>query len=98
MPKARSIFISKPNSLTTAQREFVQALSTILSERGLKPRTLGETDFPNETPLGAVRTLLLECEGCIVLGFIQMLVANGISKPGTPDEKAISNLKLPTTW
>jgi len=98
MPKSRNVFISKPNSLTPDQQRFVEALKKILVERGLRPRTLGETDFPNETPLGAVRTLLSECEGCLVLGFTQMLVSQGISKPGSANEEEITGLKLPTPW
>lgn len=97
MPK-KSIFISKPNSLTSDQQRFVESLHQILKERQLEPRTLGETDFPNETPLGAVRSLLRECKGCIVLGFTQMIVTEGISKPNTAEQQKISNIKLPTTW
>jgi hypothetical protein len=97
MPK-KSIFISKANSLTRSQQGFVESLHQILKERQLEPRTLGETDFPNETPLGAVKSLLGECEGCIVLGFTQMVVTEGVLKPDTGEQKDISNVKLPTTW
>lgn len=94
----RSIFISKPNALSTAQAKFWERLRNMLAERGLRYRTLGETDYPNCAPVEAVRRVLLECEGCIVLGLRQVHVVEGVAKEGTSKESKLSDAHLPTPW
>src|SRR5690348_12284181 len=95
---ARSIFVSKPNSLSHAQSEFCDQFFKLLISRGFAPRTLGQTDFPNESPINAVRTVLAECSGAVVLGLRQTLVATGRHKAHTVDEAPLHNCYLPTAW
>ena len=92
------MFISKPNALTQDQNEFWGELKKHLRYRDLIPRTLGETDFPNCTPIQAVKELLSVCQGALVLGFTQVQVVEGYSKPATELQKAISNEFFPTPW
>lgn len=94
----KSIFVSKPNSLSTSQTQFCDELFSLLKARGLSPRTLGQTDFPNESPINAVRTVLMECSGVIVLGLKQTLILDGLHKAGTADESPLRNCCLPTAW
>lgn len=61
-------------------------------------RTVGTTDFPNTTPIKAVEHVMKQCSGAIILGFPQIVVKKGISKPKTPQEKNIKNKLLPTPW
>ncbi len=94
----RSIFISKPNALNERQKVFWDELQGLLNERGLYPRTLGETDFPNCPPIEAVRRVLHECEGIIVLGLRQVELIEARLKGGTEKEKLVSGAYLPTSW
>lgn len=95
---SRSIFVSKPNSLSPVQTQFCIRFFDFLKSRGFNPRTLGQTDFPNESPINAVRTVLEECSGAIVLGLNQTFVKEGLHKAHTPDEASLQNCYLPTPW
>jgi hypothetical protein len=98
MARSRSVFVSKPNALDPRQAAFWRRLSTILAERGLAARTLGETDYPNSAPIEAVRRLLNECDGAIVLGLSQLEVEKGLLKRGTTSETDAAQTKWPTAW
>lgn len=93
-----NVFISKPNALNSQQLAFWSELQNLLAERQLRVRTLGETDFPNVTPLKAVREVMAECHGILILGFRQIEIRDGLSKGGTNKEEQIMNLFLPTAW
>lgn len=94
----RSVFVSKPNTLLPAQEQFWDDLKIFLWERDLNPRSLGETDYSNITPIGAVRSIMIECQGAIILGMKQIRVIDAIIKEGTARETRSSRMILPTAW
>jgi hypothetical protein len=66
----------------------------MLETMGLRPRTLGRTDYPSKAPLDEVLALLDECAGAVILGYPQIVVTSGVLKG-----KPVSNeLLLPTEW
>lgn len=93
------VFVSTPTALSSvqqAQRSFVERA---LDRRGLEPRTIGETDYPDQNPLREVYAVGRHCSGGIILGFEQMRVLKGISKAGTAKEEVIDEPQsLPTPW
>ena len=98
MARTRDVFLSKPNALNAEQSAFCNRLQEILSERGLRARTLGETDYPNEAPVAAVKTVLRDCDGAIILGLAQLRVGHGVLKAGTEAEKSAAGTIWPTAW
>ncbi len=96
----RSVFVSKPSTrnLNEQQAQFWSQLQTILHDRGLNTRSLGETDFSNVAPMGAVRRLMLECHGTVILGLKQTLVIDGIEKERTSRQSRLRRVFLPTAW
>lgn len=94
----RDIFVSKPSALTEHQQGFWQQMSTRLKERSLRLRTLGTTDYSNVAPIGAVKELMNQCRGAVILGFAQMRVIEGVSKEGTEKQEALTEKLLPTPW
>jgi len=94
----RSIFVSKPSALSAERAAFWVCLQKLLKDRGLEPRTLGESDFPNSAPVNAVAKLMHQCEGAVILGFVQTHIKFGLFKPETPIEHVIDNWYLPTPW
>jgi hypothetical protein len=94
----RAVFVSRPSTVTPEQQRFCLALEEMLRDRGCEPRTLGRTDYPNKAPVTAVRELMSECEGAIVLGLRQLEVIEGITKPGTAEEVQIRGAFYPTPW
>lgn len=90
--------MSKPNALTPEQATFYEEFRLLVEERSLTPRTLGETDFPNNAPVHAVRELLLQCQGVIVLGFRQVFIEKGFGKFRTDKQTLMDGTYLPTAW
>lgn len=93
-----NIFVSRPNSLNVNQEKTMHRLEKILEDRGMRARTIGETDFTNDSPMRAVEQLMRLCSGAVILGFPQTIIQKGISKPGTDNEQPIINKLLPTPW
>lgn len=94
----RSIFLSRPSTVTPDQEKFLKRLDRILTERNLTARTVGQTDYPNEAPIGKVRSVMLDCHGAIIVGLKQIHIVSGLMKPGTPKESAYNDVFLPTAW
>ncbi|WP_429844364.1 hypothetical protein [Brevibacillus sp. FIR094] len=93
-----NIFVSRPNALDNNQKSTVLTIQNLLETRGMCSRTIGATDFPNVSPMKAVEQLMRQCSGAVILGFPQMIVQKGISKPSTCQEMGIKNKLLPTPW
>lgn len=92
----RSIFISRP---TWVAQEFESGLDkflVLLESYDLKPRTLGSSDYPTESPLDEVIEIMSECVGAIVLGYPQIEIKNGTLKGNNICDT--SPIILPTEW
>jgi hypothetical protein len=92
------VFVSKPNTLNPSQSEFWAGFREALAIRGFRPRTLGDTDYPNEAPIAAVLRVMNECQGAIALGLTQVEVRDGIARRWTNREEVWENVVLPTAW
>jgi hypothetical protein len=62
-----SVFLSYSTPISSGQRRFVGTLTAELTRRGLAPRTLGVTDYDVDSPLVAIRRVLLESNGLIAV-------------------------------
>src|SRR5205807_2088591 len=96
------IFLSYPKPFLLKQEEFLSETLSYLDIRGLAPRTLGITDYDMNTPLKAVRRLLLECNGLITIAFRRTLIIKGTTRPSTDmsglAEQATDNIWLTSPW
>ena len=97
-----SIFLSYPKPITTQQEMFLQKTFSYLENRGLAPRTLGVTDYDMETPLKAIRRMLLECNGLISIAFRRSLIIQGTVRFGTDlptlVQQPLDNIWLTSPW
>lgn len=88
------VFVSRPNDLGAEFQAGHDALENLLQTMGLRPRTLGRTDYPARSPLDEVIRLMSLCKGALVLGYPQIQVRDGsikgINQPG--------GFWLPTEW
>ena len=93
------VFISAPSTgnLNPEQKAVYDAIIAAISDVGLEERRLGQSDYPDESPLREVIQIARRCSGGIVLGFTQMMVQTGILKPGVQD-KPLSDTPYPTPW
>ncbi len=63
------VFLSYSTPVRTRQDRFIDDLRDDLRSRGLEPRTLGSTDYDADSPLVAIRRVLLETNGLISVAF-----------------------------
>jgi hypothetical protein len=74
------IFLSYPTPFRCRQHHFVDTLTKYLDGRGIAARTLGVTDYDMDSPLRAVRRLMLESSGLITIAFRRTFISEGCSK------------------
>jgi len=92
------VFVSRPSTLNPEQSATQEALFREFEGLGLEPRTLGQSDYPTEAPIGEVVALARHCAGAAILGFVQLRVQSGVLKPGTATETKVEGLCLGTAW
>lgn len=87
------IFLSRPSWIG---QDFTPGLNGFLRQMellDLSPRTIGVTDYPNQSPLDEVINLMGKCSGAVILGYPQIQITSGLLK-----EERINDLLLPTEW
>lgn len=88
-----NIFFSRPTWVAEEFKEGLTGFLSFLGTHDLKPRTIGSTDYPTESPLDEVIRVMDECEGAIILGYPQIYVIRGNIKGSEKND-----LLLPTEW
>ena len=87
-----SVFLSYPKPFNTEQEVFIEQVISYLKHRGFEPRTLGVSDYDVNEPLSAIRRLMLESNGILVVAFRRTLIEKGVYKPKSKsDEKILNN-------
>ncbi len=94
----RQVFVSRPTTLNTEQRGLLDSISDLFNAYNLVPRTVGISNFTNKSPLVAVRAVMKECSGALVLGLRQLRIVRGVEKEGTSLECNRDDFYLPTAW
>lgn len=88
------VFLSRPTSIDASFLDGLAQFMERLEDLGLRPHTLGISDYPTKAPLDEVIRLLDRCRGAVILGYPQIEVSRGLLK-GNP----ITNpFLLPTEW
>ena len=85
----KEVFISRPNWIPDEFENGIENFYNLLKTMNLNPRTIGQSDFPNETPLNEVINLMTKCCGTIVLGIPQIEIDRGKIKGTEINNKII---------
>jgi len=94
---AYKIFISMGSTATTEQREFVDAILSSLKTVELSPRIMNENEWSHEQPLKAIRNIMKECCGAVIIAFTRTKYPSGI-EIRKDNNRELSNISLPTPW
>lgn len=96
------VFLSYPSPHLGSQAQFIEALSDYLRERDLEPRTLGVNEYDMDTPLRAVRRLMLESDGLITIAFRRTWINEAVLRKGADSNNAkeshLANQWLTSPW
>jgi hypothetical protein len=88
------IFVSRPTWIAPQFEEGLNIFLMSLENLGLKPRTLGVSDYPSKAPLDEVIEIMRQCEGAIILGYPQLLINEGFIKT----DQIENEIALATEW
>ena len=94
---AHKIFISMGSTATKEQREFVDAILSSLKTANLSPRIMNENEWSHEQPLKAIRNIMKECCGAVIIAFTRTKYPSRI-EIRKDKNRELSNISLPTPW
>ena len=92
------VFISVGGTATTQHEEFVRSIENRLRSENLSPNTVGRNKFSADSPLKAVKDLMDECSGVLVIALERTYFEKGIEKRGGEQESNLSITKFATPW
>lgn len=90
----KDIFLSRPNWVGPEFEQGLEAFTNIIKSYNMNPRTLGVSEYPTDTPLDEVISIMDQCVGAIILGYPQFEVKEGVLKGDTIE----SSVLLATEW
>lgn len=76
----------------------MSSLEEFMRSQGIIPQTVGRTYFSSQQPLVAVAELMRQCSGTLVVAFERTYVKEAVEKRGSKDERAFTDVNLPTVW
>lgn len=77
---AVNVFLSRPTPHRQVQDRFLDRIKKHLRDRGLEPRTIGDTDYGAQ-PMQDIRSVMLDCNGFIGIAFRRLLIVHGEDRP-----------------
>jgi len=92
------VYLSVGSGLSPEQEEFVQALESLAAAAGIATHTIGRTDFSSDAPLVAVRKLMEDCDGAIVLALERLRFGSGLERPGSERQEELAETSIATSW
>lgn len=94
----QKVFISVGGTATAQQEDFVKLIEDRLRSESLIPSTIGRNNFSADSPLKAVKELMNECSGILVIALERTFFEQGIEKRGGLQQTNLSQIKLATPW
>lgn len=94
---AHKVFISKGSAATESQRLFIDAVLDALRLVGLDPRIMNENEWSHKHPLLAIREIIRDCDGIVVIAFTRTKIEKGVEIKLNANAD-LADVLLPTTW
>lgn len=97
-PRTLTVFLSRPGTLNSQQRDLVAQLLNLLEKEGLEAVTVEREEYPSFGAVAEVRRVMSGCVGAVILGFRQLEVQQGIWRVGTEEAHDVRGIALATAW
>lgn len=94
----KKVFISVGGTANTQQEDFVRLIEDRLRSENLIPSTIGRNNFSADSPLKAVKDLMNECSGILVIALERTYFEKGKEKRGGTQETDLAQIKFATPW
>jgi hypothetical protein len=92
------VYISVGNAANPVQRDATDTIFRSLEAAGLSPRQMEKNEWSAEQPLRAIKRVIRECSGTVVIAFPRYRFPAGVERERSGGEKQLSDVRLPTVW
>jgi hypothetical protein len=92
------VFISVGSAGTPTQKEASESIFQTLETAGLSPRQMNKNEWSSEQPLRAIRRVIEECDGVVVIAFSRYQFGSGIERKKDGTEQPLTDVRQPTVW
>jgi hypothetical protein len=92
-----SVFLSYPSPCLKRQAEFVERVVEVLGQENFTIRTVGVTDAASGAPLKAIRGVMAQVSGLVVIAFRRLLLVQAVARPFT-DVPGLESEGLDGSW
>ena len=97
MDKPR-VFLSVGSTGTTLQREATETIFAVIEAAGLSPRQMEKNEWSSEQPLRAIRKVIDQCHGAVIIAFTRYEFPVGIEHAKNDAKIDLSDARFPTVW
>ena len=97
MPETK-IFLSIGTTANKLHQQLADTVESYVKMHDLLPQTVGRTYFSSKQPLVAIKELMHECAGSIILAYERTHLVEAVDKRGSENERQLAGLNLPTVW
>ncbi|MCA9898503.1 MAG: hypothetical protein H6654_19195 [Ardenticatenaceae bacterium] len=92
------IFLSLGTTANKLHQQLADTVESYIKMNDMLPQTVGRTFFSSEQPLVAIKKLMHECVGSIILAYERTHLIEAVDKRNSPQETQLQGLNLPTVW
>ena len=92
------IFLSIGTTANKLHQQLADTVESYVKMHDLLPQTVGRTYFSSKQPLVAIKELMHECAGSIILAYERTHLVEAVDKRGSENERQLAGLNLPTVW
>lgn len=92
------VFISVGSNGSPYQREATETIFSVIAATGLSPRQMEKNEWSSEQPLRAIRRVISECHGAVIVAFTRYEFQSGIEKGKNDATISLDRTCFPTVW
>lgn len=92
------VFMSGGSASTDLQAAATDIIFRTIETAGLPPRQMDKNEWSCEQPLRAIRRVIEECDGAVVIAFARYDFPTGIERKKNGKEEELKNIRFPTVW
>ncbi|MDB5280030.1 MAG: hypothetical protein JWR61_4985 [Ferruginibacter sp.] len=92
------VFISVGGTANSQQEDFVKLIEDRLKSEDLIPSTVGRNNFSADSPLKAVKELMNDCSGILIIALERTFFERGVEKRGGPQQINLNETRFATPW
>jgi len=92
------VFLSVGGAGTKVQRDATDSIFAVIETCGLSPRQMKKNEWSSEKPLRAIRRVMNECHGAVIIAFTRYEFPAGSERARDGSSTELGPTRFPTVW